>query len=174
MINLLEQDVLSFVLLATILLFIVLLLLGFLLGGLVGAPWVPARQKDLEQMLDDAGLKSGQLLIELGCGDGRFLSQAAKRGARAIGYEINPLMWLIAWLRNLKNKNVQVHLGSFWKKNLADADAVMTFLMPKFMSRLEKKLDNELKPGAVFISYIFKLPNRKPSLKRRRWITYDF
>ena len=151
-----------------------IILVGFAVAGPLGAPWVPAFKKDLKKVIKDSRLKSGDVFYELGCGDGRFVAEAAKMGATAIGYEINPLMWLIAWLRNYKYKSAHVYLGNFWSCDLSDADVVMTFLTPRFMEKLESKLDNELKPGTKFVSYIFKLPIRKPIIKRHHWFVYEF
>ena len=151
-----------------------IILLGFAIAGPLGAPWVPAFKKDLSKVIKDSKLKSGQVFYELGCGDGRFVEEAAKLGATAIGYEINPIMWLIAWVRNFKYKNAHVYLGDFWGHDLSDGDVVMTFLTPRFMQKLEDKLNQELKPGTTFVSYIFVLPNKKPKLRRHHWIVYDF
>src|SRR3990167_4634424 len=153
---------------------LIILLAGFALGGQLGAPWVPAFRRDVEKILDDCHLKAGQLYIELGCGDGRGSAAAAKRGARAIGYEVNPLMWFIACLRCLRYPNAKIKLANFWGKPLSSADVVFTFLMPKFMPKLENKLSSELKPGASFVSYIYKLPNKKAAYKRPRWSIYEY
>ena len=72
---------------------------------------MPARAYDIEALLDDAKIKPGSVYIELGCGDGRLVRGAAKRGAKAIGYELNPMLWAYAWVRSIGNKNVQVRLG---------------------------------------------------------------
>ena len=69
---------------------LLVLLLGFTISSISGATWVPARAYDIEALLDDAKIKPGSVYIELGCGDGRLVRGAAKRGARAIGYELNP------------------------------------------------------------------------------------
>ncbi len=160
----------------TILLILIffVVLIGFAIAGPLGAPWVPAFKKDLSKVIKDSGLKSGQVFYELGCGDGRFVAEAAKCGATAIGYEINPIMWLIAWLRCLRYKSAHVYLGNFWNHNLSDGDVIMTFLTPRFMQKLEDKLTSELKRGTTFVSYIFVLPHKKPKLKRHHWIVYEF
>lgn len=144
------------------------------MGGLVGAPWVPAFKKDIDRMLNDAELKKDQVYIELGCGDGRLVAAAAQMGAIAIGYEVNPLMWLIALIRNIPNRRASIRLANFWYKDLSQADVVMAFLMPKFMARLQTKVQKELKPGARLISYIFDLPTKRPLLKRKKWQVYKF
>lgn len=159
-------------LIGTIAIVAVLLLAGFAIAGPLGAPWVPAYRRDVADILEDTKLKKGQLYIELGSGDGRLLAEAAKRGARVIGYEINPFLWVVAWLRIRHYPEAHVYLGSFWNKDISAADVVMAFLMPKFMARLEAKVKKELKPGALFVSYIFKLPTLQPVISRTRWYIY--
>jgi hypothetical protein len=51
------------------------------------APFVPTDDSVVEAMLNDAGLEPGQLLIDLGCGDGRIVFQAQQRGCDAVGVE---------------------------------------------------------------------------------------
>lgn len=154
---------------------LLVLSLWFLLGGLLGAPWVPARRRDVENILDGDNVKAGELLIELGCGDGRLLSAAARRGAQCIGYEINPLLWAVSYIRTLRyRKSVKVRLTNFWGRDLSKADIVATFLMPKFMDRLEKKLNKEMPPGSCFMSYVFPLPNTKSKTKKGRWYIYSY
>jgi SAM-dependent methyltransferase len=152
-----------------------IVLIGFAIAGPLGAPWVPAFKRDLDHILDDSGLEAGQLYIELGAGDGRLVAAAAKRGARAIGYEINPVMCLVAAVRNLRYyPKAKIRLANFWQVDLSEADVVLVFLMPKFMPRLEQKLTKELKPGSVLVSYIFVLPSRRPVIKRHHWSVYHF
>lgn len=161
--------------LPTVLLWVALVLLGFaLFAGLSGAPWVPARRDDFDAMLGAACLKKFECFVELGCGDGRLLAYAASRCKTAVGYEVHPLLWFIAWLRNIKNPNVSVRLGNFWSADLSDADVVMAFLVPRTMARLERKVRTELHDGARLISYVFELPNTKPKQRGKSWLLYEF
>ena len=158
-----------------LLIIVTLLLVSFAIGGFVGAPWVPTRKPDIEAVLDAALLSHGQLFIELGCGDGRLVAAAAKRGARAVGYEINPLLWLLAVLRTIRYyPRARVRLANFWPVSLAKADVVMAFLMPKFMPKLAAKAKGELKPGTRLISYIFQIPGKKPVKKSDHWFVYKY
>ena len=151
-----------------------LILASFAAGGLLGAPWVPTFTNDVEAILDDARLKKNELFIELGCGDGRMLTAAAKRSAQVVGYELNPVLYLIARWHTRRYKNARVRLGNFWRQDLSSADVVITFLVPRSMARLEAKTTKELKPGARLVSYVFLLPKKKPTLKHRHWYVYDF
>lgn len=157
------------------LLIIAVVLIGFAVGGLAGAPWVPMRQVDVNKILDDCRLSKGETLIELGCGDGRLLKAAAKRDIKAIGYEINPVMWFIAWATNIRYyPKVRVRLGNFWWSSWKQADAVVTFLVPRSMNRLEQKAGQELKKGSKLLSYVFVLPGKKAAKKHGRWYIYDY
>lgn len=140
-----------------------------------GAPWVPAFKRDIRAVLDDAGVKKGDLFIELGSGDGRLVLEAARRGATAIGYEINPLLWIVSWLRIFPmRKNAKVYLRDFWGVDISKADVVLAFLVPRTMSKLEAKAKAEMKKGSRLLSYIFELPNTKAKMSRHHWHVYKF
>ena len=60
-----------------------------------GSPWVPSSRKVLHQMLELADVQPDELVYDLGCGDGRLVVAAARKyGARGIGIELNPLLWI--------------------------------------------------------------------------------
>ena len=70
--------------LGILLLFILAALISFIWTQFVGAPWVPTNTKTAHQMLIMANVKPGELVYDLGCGDGRIVIMAARRfGARA-------------------------------------------------------------------------------------------
>src|SRR5207249_5169786 len=60
-------------------------------AGWRAAPYLPTRQKDVERMTALGRINPGELVYDLGAGDGRFLIAAAKRGATAVGFEISLL-----------------------------------------------------------------------------------
>jgi SAM-dependent methyltransferase len=106
-------------------------------------------------------LKEGQVVYDLGCGDGRFLKAAARRGYRAVGYELNPFMFLYSWLTTRRyGRRVKVRFGNFWKADLANADAVFVFLLDKYMKQLDEKLAGTGKPLKL-ASHTFKIPGKK-------------
>ena len=129
-----------------------------------GAPFVPMDKRRAEEMMRVAGIKSGEKVVDLGSGDGRVLIAAAKAGAKAEGWEINPFLWL--WSKwNIQRagvaKDVIVHLGSYWSVNFSDSDVVALFLIHTQMPRMEKKLRQELRPGARVVSFAFQFPEWK-------------
>ena len=64
-----------------------------------GAPYLPTLRKQIDAAFDLAELMPNDMVIELGCGDGRVLIAAAKLGYKAVGYELNPILFIICWLR---------------------------------------------------------------------------
>jgi len=76
------------------------------------APWDPTPMRIVREMLDISGIKRGEKLYDLGCGDGRIVVTAAKQyGANAVGVELDPLRYIVTKARirmnNLKNATVR-------------------------------------------------------------------
>ena len=103
------------------------------------------------------------VLIDIGCGDGRVLRKASKCfGAKAIGYEVNLLAYIKARLLCMGDRNIQIKCKSFWNEKLTAADVVFCYLYPDVMKRLSDKLRSDLKPGTVVASCNFPLPGFRP------------
>jgi len=105
----------------------ILLLIAVLLLVVViaGAPFVPAHRADLEELLDELGNGAGRVFIDLGSGDGRVLAAARRRGFNPVGYELNPILWLISAvkLRSLR----AVRLWPWQLANLGVVDVIYIF-----------------------------------------------
>jgi 16S rRNA A1518/A1519 N6-dimethyltransferase RsmA/KsgA/DIM1 with predicted DNA glycosylase/AP lyase activity len=148
---------------------------AFGLGALVGAPFLPLRKPDIEPMLDLADLKPGQHLLDLGSGDGRLLVAAARRGARATGYEINPWLWLYSWVKTRKyRKLIAVHCGSYWRADWPKADVVTVFLIGHYMKRLDRELEARLNTPTKVVSYAFSIPGRRPIASNKNTYLYNY
>lgn len=144
-----------------IFLIVLLAVLPFAAVLLFGAPYLPTRKRQAQEALDLLGLKKGEVFVDLGCGDGVMLVHAAKRGLVAHGYELNPLVWLVAWLRCFRYKNAHVHLKNYWNVDLPkETKGIYVFLLDPFMERLDKKLGQEAE-GVKLVSYTFKIPGKK-------------
>lgn len=137
------------------------LFICFAMIVLVGAPYVPTKQKDLENIFTMLQLKKGVKVVDLGSGDGRVVKLAAQRGLRALGYELNPFLVLISRYRVRNFKHAHIKLADYWSADLSDCRLVFIFSAQPYMNRLTKKLNNELKRGSQVVSYGFHLPGRK-------------
>ncbi len=140
----------------------VICLLCFSLVLLVGAPYLPTLEPQLATALGLSGLKPGQTLLELGCGDGKVLRAAAQQGLHAVGYELNPLLYLVARLRTWRyRRNVRVIWGDFWRVDWPGADAIFVFLLPRYMLKLDKKVASYCHRPVRLVSIAFEIPGKR-------------
>jgi precorrin-6B methylase 2 len=141
----------------------------------LGAPYVPTLNKHRETALDLLDLKPGQTIIDLGCGDGAVLIAAAKRGCKAVGYEINPLLAYIAWLRTRRyGSKVKIIRGNFWQKKWPPADAVFVFLTERYMERLHQNMKKLFKKPVKLVTYGFSIASKKPSTTKGACFLYRY
>jgi SAM-dependent methyltransferase len=149
---------------------IILIALPFLItfawGGISAAPWVPTMKRDREHLLNNLDFKPGQIVYDLGCGDGSVLFAIAKRQPeiKAVGLEISLLPFWLALTRKYLGHYEQVSLRyqNLFKSSLKDADVVFAFLLPKCYPRLVAKFATELRPEALVIVEAWPLPNIEP------------
>ena len=159
------------------LLVIILLVAVFCFSFVVlfGAPYLPTLSKQLEISLDLLDLKPGQTMLELGCGDGRVLIAAAERGWNAVGYELNPILALLAWLRTRKyGRQVRVICGNFWVLKWPLTDGIFGFILPRYMSKLNKKVIQECQHPVKVVSFAFAISDRKPSAEKQGVFLYEY
>ena len=133
-----------------------------------GAPFVPTEPKTVEKMLRLAQVKKGDVLYDLGSGDGRIVTAAALMGANAYGVEIDPLKTFYSHFMLLLfglNKYAKIIRGDFYKVDLSKANVVTLFLLPETNQKLKDKLQKELRTGSRIVSYAFKFDGWKPSKK---------
>lgn len=128
--------------------------------------FVPTPQEAVERMLALAQIKPGELVYDLGCGDGRIVVTAAKKfGVRAIGVDIDPER--VAESReNVRTNNVG-HLvtilhADIFDLDLSEADVVTLYLLPSLNVKLMPQL-RKLKPGSRIVSYEFDMQGAKPA-----------
>ncbi len=130
-----------------------------------GAPYLPTHADLVPTMIQFAGIQPTDKVVDLGSGDGRLVIAAAQAGAeRATGYEIDVIKVTKARERatQLGLKNVEFLATSFWPVPLQDADVVFIYTLPFFVAKFQKKLQQELKPGARVVTLLSKLPGWKP------------
>ena len=127
--------------------------------------FVPTPMAAVERMIAMAEIKEGDVVYDLGCGDGRIVVAAAQRhGVKAVGVDINPerveesrVRAKAAGVEDL----VSIRQADIFTLDLSDADVVFTYLTPRLNQRLMPQL-RKMKPGSRVISYEFDMGNAKP------------
>jgi SAM-dependent methyltransferase len=136
----------------------------------INTPYVTTPPQIVGAMLDLAGVRSGDTVYDLGCGDGRIVISAAKTyGARGVGIDINPARIEEA-RANARSAGV-TDLVSFEVNDLFDADirnatVVALYLLPEANMRLRTRLIRELKPGTRIVSHSFDMGDWRPDKER--------
>jgi SAM-dependent methyltransferase len=117
-----------------------------------GLPWIPTHRTRIRKALELTNVRPGEVLYDLGAGDGRVLVLAAREyGVRAVGIELDPAHCVLIWLRALFSgvlERVSIQWGNFFKINLGEADVVYAYLTPSHAARLKPQLEKQLRPGA--------------------------
>jgi SAM-dependent methyltransferase len=154
-----------------IFLFILIIVFGTAaIAGFKAAPFVPTRGKDIKRFLNFGQIKPGQLVYDLGAGDGRLvLALARDYQARVVGFELSLLPYLWAKIKikfSGLSGRANIVYKDFYQADLSKADAVVCFLTPMAMNKLKPKFEKELKKNAKVVSYAFEIkgwPNRDVS-----------
>lgn len=155
---------------------VILIICGIILlfAGVVfvGAPYLPTMKPQIAAAFTLLNLKKGQRLLELGCGDGRVLAEAAKRGYGAVGIELNLALVLIAlWRTRRYRDRVKVIWGNYWLVSWPPSDAVFTFLINNYMPKLDVHMQ---KYGGKLVSIAFKIPDRQHVKELDSVYLYDY
>ncbi len=124
-------------------------------------PYVPTKQEVVEEMLRIAGVKPGDVVYDLGCGDGRIVVTAAQKfGARGIGVDINPQRIAEAnenARRAGVENRVEFRVGDLFEADIREATVVTLYLLPDVNLRLRPKLWRDLRPGTRVVSHDFSM-----------------
>ena len=137
---------------------------------LFGAPFLPTLRPQVEAALDLLDLAPGQTMLELGCGDGRVLIAAAKRGIKSVGYELNPILAVLAWARTRRYGNsVHVIWGDYWHSPWPDAQGIFAFILPRYMGKLHKKVMQYPHKPVKVASFAFEI-NEMPAMRKNSGI----
>jgi SAM-dependent methyltransferase len=130
-------------------------------------PFVPTPEVAVEGMLKLAGVKPGDVVYDLGSGDGRIVISAVKNHGvtRAVGVDINPERIAEA-NENARRAGVEDQVefrqGDLFDADIGDATVVTLYLLPSVNERLKPKLLSELKPGTRIVSHGFDMGDWKP------------
>jgi uncharacterized protein (TIGR03000 family) len=132
-------------------------------------PFVPTPQEVVEEMLKLASVKEGDVVYDLGCGDGRIVVTAVKKykAKKGLGVDLNPER-IKDSEKTAKDAGVQDKVefkqGDVLKltdKDIAQADVITLYLLPEVNLRLMPVLKKGLKPGARIVSHDFDMGDWK-------------
>ena len=134
--------------------------------------YVPTPQEVVDKMLEMADVRPGEIVYDLGCGDGRIpVTAAYKYGSKAWGFDINPVR-VKESLENVEKNNlkhlVTIKLQDIFELDLSKADVITLYLLPTLNVKLIPQLD-KLKPGCRIVSHDFDMAGVRP----KREVTYS-
>jgi cyclopropane fatty-acyl-phospholipid synthase-like methyltransferase len=134
--------------------------------------YTPTRHPIADAMLQMAGVGPGDVVYDLGSGDGRIpVIAAQKYGARGVGIELDPALVAVARQNALDAQvgdRVRFIVGDLFEADLTSATVVTMYLSPNILKRLEPALRG-LKPGTRIVSHDFPIGGWTPD----RRITVD-
>jgi hypothetical protein len=144
-----------------------------------GLPYVPTSRKRLRRILEFAEIKPGDRVIDLGSGDGRMVIAAAKAGAQADGYELNPVL---VWWSRLKIRmaglgdRATIYQKDLLKADLAKYNVFLIYGMPWVLDEIENRLENTEHERIRIVSNTFKFENLEPAkiAEKEKIYLYEF
>jgi len=137
-----------------------------IVGFMYDVPFVATPEVVVRRMLQLARVQPGEILYDLGSGDGRIVIMAAKEfGARAFGVEIRKDLYEQSMARikdlGLADRATIIN-ASFFDVDLSNADVVTMYLLTSVNERLKPKLERELRPATRVVSHDFEVPGWRP------------
>jgi len=156
---------------------IIVFVFGFVV--FTGAPYVPSQKRFLRQAFEQLYLLSDKdTLVDIGSGDGVVLRVAASYGAKAVGYEINPVLVAITKFLSRGNSLVEAHVADVWRQHLPDSTTVIyvfgvTRDMKKFDTFFQGEA-NRLERSLSVIGHGATFPHRSPEAQLNAHALYIF
>jgi ribosomal protein L11 methylase PrmA len=133
-------------------------------------PYVPTPQSVVDKMLEMAEVKSGDVLIDLGSGDGRIpITAAQKHDVKALGVDLNPVRVKEAKENAEKagvSDKVEFREEDLFKTDLTQATVITMYLLTKVNMALRPTL-MKLKPGTRIVSHAFRMGDWEPDKTAR-------
>jgi ubiquinone/menaquinone biosynthesis C-methylase UbiE len=129
-------------------------------------PFVPTPMEVVDKMLELAEVKKGDVVYDLGSGDGRIVIRAAQKyGVKAVGIEMDN--WLLDKARKDAKAAGVSHLVKFraedaLKADISPATVVTLYMLPWFNAAMKPSFKRYLKPGARIVAHDFGIEGWKP------------
>ena len=129
-------------------------------------PYVPTPQEVVERMLELAEVKKGDVIYDLGSGDGRIVVTAAQKyGVKAIGFEIDPQR-IKESAENIKKAGVghlvEIRQQDIRTVDLSPASVLTMYLLPEVNLMIRPNIWKQMRPGSRVVSHDFDMGDWKP------------
>src|SRR3989344_2464479 len=155
--------ILTFV--TALLLLVILIGFFFTIDTFLDLPYVATKRDKIETIIKLATIKKNETVVDLGSGDGRLLFAAAEKGAKAIGYELNPFLIALTLihtkLKGLGNQ-IEIEKKNMWKADLKIADVIFVYSLKKSIKKFEDFVYKNATPGTRIVVNLHSFPDKKP------------
>jgi SAM-dependent methyltransferase len=134
-------------------------------------PFVRTTPEVIERMLEMARVKPGDVVYDIGSGDGAIIIHAAKKyGVKGVGIEIDQDLVLKA--RDLAFRERVEHLVEFrlqdaFTSDVSPATVVTLYMLPEFNAKLRPMLERQLRPGTRVVSHDYPIEGWVPDRVER-------
>ena len=124
-------------------------------------PYVPTPMEVVDEMFRLASIKQGDVLLDLGCGDGRIpITAALQYGTKGYGVDLNPER-IRESRENAKEAGVEdlveFHQQNLYETDLTKASVITLYLLPSVNLKLRPRILKEAKPGTRIVSHDFNM-----------------
>lgn len=138
--------------------------------GHLDAPYRQTPPAVVEAMLELAAVRPGERLLDLGCGDGRIVVAAARKGAQALGVDIDPRRIAeaeaAASAAGLADR-ARFRQEDFFATPLGKADVITLYLLGHVNAWLRPRLVADARPGTRIVSHAFAIDGWEPTATRQ-------
>ncbi len=148
--------------------FILVILVNLVFLLKTGVPYVTSGKECYNEIFNRTVSVSGATVYDLGCGNGEFLFEAARYGAKkCIGYELSFFPFLLGFIRSIfqGEGRVNIYWGDFMKADLSKANIIYLYLVPRVINKIYNKIIKEVSPGTIIIIKGSSLLNHEPDDK---------
>lgn len=131
----------------------------------IDVPWIPTPRDIVELVINIISVGPGDVVYDLGCGDGRIVIEAAKLKAKGICIELNSELIRMARDQSLRlgleNRIIFIN-DDMANVVLSNATVVYMYLTTKAIEKIKNKLISELRPGTIVVSLDYEVQGLEP------------